>query len=91
MILHRVFHKQIVALPLVGLGLLIGSCAVFEKDEVHIETVGKEIGKKSNVTPVESESDTTTPSKSGPPYKGPIRIIIQEAVLTALENNRSLI
>ncbi len=85
------FHKQIVALPLVGLGLLIGSCAVFEKDEVHIETVGKEIGKKSNVTPVEPKSGAADPSKSGPPHQGPIRIIIQEAVLTALENNRSLI
>ncbi|KKK95644.1 hypothetical protein LCGC14_2670740, partial [marine sediment metagenome] len=83
MILHRVFHKQIVALPLVGLGLLIGSCVVFEKDEVHIETVGKEIGKKSNVTPVEPKSGAADPSKSGPPHQGPIRIIIQEAVLTA--------
>jgi len=91
LISHRVFHKQIVALPLVGLGLLIGSCAVFEKDEVRIETVGKEIGKKSNLTPIEPKSNVADPSKSSPPHKGPIRIIIQEAVLTALENNRSLI
>lgn len=91
MILHRVFHKQIIALPLVGLGLLIGSCTIFEKDAVHIETVGKEIGKKNNVAPIWPKTDTTGPSKSGPPHKGPIRITIQEAVLTALDNNRSLI
>ena len=60
MILHRLFHKQIVALPLVGLGLLIGS-------------------------------NTADSSQSVSPHKDPIRITIQEAVLTALENNRSLI